>query len=986
MKYIQLNTITSYSFSKSLIKPDTYCLKGKELGYSALGFADDNVYAYPSFATECIKNNLAPIFGYRIKISSSQTHPLNAVIYILNEEGYLNLLKLLQNKKEIYGLDDFKNCHHGLVIVFETEGGDYFEPLFQNLVSPLILKYKKIFEDNLYLGITLNNSEDKENVKEIYSFASTTSTKTIAFPRVCYLKKSDAYSLSLYKAGYEKQVLNNDVEKDGPNFLLSTKNLSSLYREEDLQNAEDLLNNITFDFFKKRGELIHFDNDSAILKEKSFDGLKKILNVDKLDDVYESRLNYELDVISKMNFSSYFLLVSDYINYAKNSNIKVGPSRGSAGGSLVAYALKITELNPIKYNLSFERFLNPKRQTMPDIDIDFEDSKRQDIISYLKRRYGEDRVVEIITFSTLKPRSVLNLIGPALSFSENRLKKITNAIPAYCSTFEEALNDKYNGYRFRRILEDPYYKELVNKATSLLSLPINTSIHASGILVNNNPIYLTAPLSGGCKGSSEFEYAYMEQLGYLKVDILGLSNLSFISSIEDKIKKNNKTIPNVQDVLDDELTFKALNDLDVAYIFQLESKGMQETISEIKPSTFSDIASLIALYRPGPKDYIHLFAQRKHQKVEIEYQVDSLKPVLNETYGIMIYQEEVMEALKVVANFSASDADLFRRAISKKKKSVMDSYKEKFIQGCKDNNIPTEKAESIYSDIEKFSDYGFNKSHAYSYALIVYQLLFYKAHYPVEFYQTCLANTSLSSDKFISIGQELKKRNYKIEQCSINNSLLEEANFIDNSVYLSFSEVSSINRSLIQKVIEERNRNGKYISFYDFLKRNIDSISKNDIKGLNSMIEAGVFDELYIGRNALKENLSTYISFLKNGFDENSIPSLEIKDEDLGERLNQEKDALGIILSTRLSNIIYKQGFKTLIVCDTSNLEVNNTIKATSENKVYTIKVTGGEKYQKNEFILLKAEFNSKFETVLPIQIKNLNKRKVLDYVKNLHR
>ncbi len=984
MKYTQLNTITCYSFSKSIIKPETFCSKAKELGYSSLGIADDNIYCYPSFAKECAKNDLKPVFGYRIKISSPQTHPLDAVLYIKNEEGYLNLLKIIKNKKNTYGLDDFINNHHGLILIFETENSDYCEKLFQDLISPLILKYKKLFEDDLYLGITLNTLKDQQEVDNIYKFADTTYTKTIAFPSVKYLKKNDAYSLYLYSKSFAKEVVEEEIT-EGPNFLLSTVSLTKIYRQNDLLEAEKLVENIKFDFFKKRGQLIHFENDDDILKEKAFDGLKRKLNVAVIDENYTSRLNYELKVISDMKFSSYFLLVSDYINYAKNNDIKVGPGRGSAGGSLVAYSLNITELDPIRYKLSFERFLNPKRQTMPDIDIDFEDTKRSEIIQYLKKRYGENRVVDIITFSTLKPRSVLNFVGPALSFNQNRLKKLTSSISPTSSTFAEALNDKFYGYRFKKLLEDSYYKDLVAKATPLISLPINTSIHASGIIVNNDPIYLTSPLSEGEKGTTSFEYPYMEEMGYLKVDILGLSNLSFIRMIENEIKKNNKTIPNIQDVLDDEKTFKVLNDLDVTYIFQLESKGMKDTIKTIKPTTFSDIASLIALYRPGPKDYIYLFAERKQDPSKIEYIVDSLKPVLEETYGIMIYQEEVMETLKVVASFSSSDADLFRRAISKKKKDVMLTYKDKFIQGCKNNGIDMQKAETIYSDIEKFSSYGFNKSHAYSYALIVYQLLYYKANYSQEFYKACLKETSLSDEKFISLGTELKKRNYTIKSCNINHSLYDESVFEKDSIYLAFSHISSLNPKFIENIIKERDKNGIYKSFYDFIKRNIKSISNGDKKSINSMIEAGVFDSLYIGRESLKTNLEMYISFIQNGFDEDSIPPFNLDDEDLGERLNQEKYSLGIILSTRLSNIYAKPGYKTLIISDDSGIELNHTIIASSENKEYKINITKNDSYQKNDFILVKADFTKK-GFINPLDIINIKKRKVKENVKNLHR
>ena len=985
MKFIQLNTLTEYSFSKSIIQPESYAKKAKELGYSAIGFADSNIYSFASFAKATIKEGLIPIFGYRLSLSSPESHPLDAVVYVLNEEGYLNLCKILQNRKDLYGLDDFKDTHRGLSLVIDTGNQDYFEPLFQSLVSPLLLKYRKLFDKDFYFGVTITSQEDQEGVKSLYSFATNFESKTIAFPKVCYLRKQDAYSLSLYQAGYEKVLLPLDTRNEGPDFLLSPKALQAIYREEDLNNLESFLDSVHFEFFKKRGQLIHFDQDDEVLREQAILGLKAKLGCETLPEEYSKRLDYELSVISDMHFSSYFLLVSDYSNYAKTHDIKVGPGRGSAGGSLVSFALSITEIDPIRYRLSFERFLNPKRQTMPDIDIDFEDTKRGEVIDYLKRKYGEGRVAEIVTFSTLKPRSVLNLIGPALSFNPTRLKKLTSSIPNNCSTFEEALNDRFYGYRFKKLLEDPYYLDLVKKAAPLLSLTVNTSIHASGILVNQDPIYKTSPLSDGMKGASSFEYPFMEEMGYLKVDILGLSNLTFIRSIEERIQKDGKEIPPIQSVLDDEKTFKILNHLDVAYIFQLEGQGMKDTISLVKPSTFSDIASLIALYRPGPKEYIPLFAKRKHQNVPIEYPVPSLKPILDETYGIMVYQEEVMETLKTVASFSASDADLFRRAISKKKKDVMQSYKEKFVLGCRNNGIDETKAEEIYSDIEKFSSYGFNKSHAYSYALIVYQLLYYKANFALEFYQAALKITSLNSEKFLLLGKELKGRGKTIRSVSINHSLLEDARFLETEVFLPLEDINNVKADQIRPLSEERERNGEYVSFYDFLKRNIETVSKLDSKILASMIEAGAFDELFMGREALKENLKNLIAFIQNGFDESSIPELTIGSEDLGERLNLEKYSLGIILSVRLNQLFYQEGYKTLIIKDDSSYSVNHTLICSSESRDYILQVDDGKTYSKNEFVLVKADFSRKGR-ILPTKLSNLGKRKVSDYVKNLHR
>ncbi|MFA6829195.1 MAG: DNA polymerase III subunit alpha [Bacilli bacterium] len=971
MKYYQLNTNTSYDFSKSTILPDEYCSRAKELGYEGVGFADPLLYSFPSFYSACLKHSLTPIGGLRIVLASSDTHPINAVLYILNEKGYLNLCSLFSKSKSEYGIDDLKAIHEGLALVIETDS-DFFDSLFQKLISPLLTHYRKIFEESFYLGISIYDDKDRENISSLYDFADKLQYQILVFPKVKYLRKTDAYKTTLLSKAYNKEKA-FDIANEGPNFLLSPKALDQIYREKDLQSTSDFVNQIHFNFFTKRGKLISFDNDKEVLFDKTHTGLKERMGED-IPSCYQERLKYELEVIDKMNFNSYFLLVSDYVSFAKSVKIKVGPGRGSAGGSLVSFSLGITDLDPLKYHLSFERFLNPKRQTMPDIDIDFEDDRRNEVVAYLKKKYSPEHVSEIVTFQTLKPKSVLNLIAPALGFNELRLKKLTSSISGKADDFRQALLDPFFGPRFRKLIEDPYYHEIVEKAKGLIGLPINNSIHAAGVIISEDPIFKCCPVSNQTVGTVGYEYPYMEKLGYLKCDILGLSNLAFISSIENRIRQSGKKLENPADHLDDTKTFKILNSLSLSFIFQLESRGMKETVKTIEPTTFSDIASIIALYRPGPMAYIKTFSDRKHHLIKTTYATELLHPILEETYGIMVYQEEVMEALKAVAGFSSSDADLFRRAISKKNKDIMSEYKKQFLIGAGEKGIDNETAENIYKDIEKFSDYGFNKSHAYCYAMIVFTLLYYKANYPQEFYDVALNFTSLNNDKFVDIGVELKNLGYTIMAPDINISQAENLVFANGKAFLPLNCITSLDKKAINELISNRN-SMPYTSFYNFISRNLTSIDPKNTKTITAMIECGVFDSLSKGRKALKDNLSTYLGFAKMGFEESTLLPLDLNDEDLGERLNYEKASLGIILSTRMSKIEFKPGYKTLIVSDESSYDMNQTIKAVSENQEYVIQLDPKEKPEKNSFILVKAEFRKKGRTY-PIDVILLGKRK----------
>ena len=950
MKYFSLNCNTVYEFASSSIMPKEYALRAKELGYSGIGFADSNIYSFPTFATEAIKNDLLPIFGLRINLLSKNNEIVSAVIYILNESGYLNVCKLLALKERTYDLKQLEKCSGGLALVIDTDGYQFLDKDYIESVKKTFKEWKRIFND-FFLGISIYSKEDEEKVNYLRKTAEENDIKLIAFPKIEYLTKNDAYRRNILN----KMILKSntqEIEKTGPLFLLSPKVLEKLYTEIELKNIEELVNKINFEFFTKRGNLIHFDNEDEKLKDIVYKGLKE--KIGEITPVYENRIHYELDVIKKMNFSSYFLIVSDYINFAINNNIKFGP-RGSAGGSLVAYSLNITRLDPIKYGLSFERFLNYKRKNMPDIDVDFEVARREEVVNYLKRTYPINHVCNIITFTTLGPRGAIDKICPIIGVPAAQIRNLKQCVSKRANNFEEALEDDFFGNRLKELLKDDYYKNIIDLLSTFIGIPINKGFHNAGVILSDNDITLTCPLNDGI---SSFEYEYMERLGYLKVDILHLDNLDFIKEIERRIVAKYNKLPDVINDLNNKEVYKNIRELNLSLIFQLESYGMKKAISEIKPDAFKDLAALIALYRPGPKDYISLYAKRKNENLNIKYPSEKVKDILDETYGIMIYQEQVMEIAKAIASFSLDDADLLRRAISKKKD--MEIYHDKFISGALDNKISKETAEAIFSDIEKFAGFGFNKSHAYNYALMSYTLMYYKTFYPEEFYLAAIEKTGLNSTTFPSIGNELYKLGYFFVNPDINNSQLDEFKIIDKKIYVPLSGVNQSDNKLNKAILEEREK-GKFIDIYDFVKRCNSFLDKISYKSITSLIDAGCFDSIFFGREELKKNFLDYVGFANIGYSKDEILIPDSFDEDYGSRLYLEKQAIGLILSTRLKNVVSKDNYKTFLVTDTSRKEFYNQVSITLESKEFTLRLNNKENVEKGDFILIpKSNISSK--------------------------
>lgn len=961
MNAIQLCTLTCYERGVSTITIDNYVKRAKSLNYTHLGVSDSTFRAFPEFTDACKKYDIKPIYGLKIKLLTNirinenikdDFRCVEAYLYIKNENGYRNLCLLQSLDKKTYSIDDIKKYKDGLILVLSTDNSDFFENDFysrDNLAST-IKNCREVFKDDFYFGITISENKSDEEKNVLYSYLETSGINAIAFPKVNYLYKSDAKYLQILQYGIEGKEIQERIES-GPNFLIAPNLLSKIYREKDLNNLSEMVNKIDFNFYENRGSLIKIEDDKDILRMYSYTGLKEKLK-SEVSGVYKERLDYELDMIDKLNFSSYFLLVKDYVDFAKRNDIKVGPGRGSAAGSLVTYSLDITLLDPIKYNLSFERFLNPKRKTMPDIDIDFDDKKRDQIISYLQSKYGRKKVVRMITYQRLRPKSALKIVAIAEGVSDSRIKKLTSCFYTDPDDFTSIYNDK-NNIRLQEMLKDPYYRDLCNKAEHLLTIPLNTSFHAPGVIINSDDVYLSVPLSEGKEGIAQYEYPYLEKMGYLKMDILSLSNLSFVDKIEKRIKQKHH-LENLIDNLNDEQTYKTLNNLSLALIFQLNtSYGMRDAIKKVKPTTFKDLAALLALYRPGPKDYIDQFARRKNGVEKIVYKDKRLEPILKETYGIFLYQEQIMQAVCSLANFKADDADLFRRAISKKKIEEMEKYKDRFILGCKDNQIDDKVALSIFDDIEKFASYGFNKSHGYSYAYISYQLLYYKTHYREEFYKQAFNDCKFNTADGQSLLKELQSLNYSIKNPDINISDICDIKFADNNIYLPLLSASPCDIDLIEKIVKEREK-GSFKSIYSFCLRVQQFINKQNRNTLTSLMDCGGFDSLCSNREQLGKNMDQYLDFASMEFSEDQIPKMENTKKSFTLLCIKEKLSLGFINTYKLYDTNFE---KELIVTDTSQQLMEQIITAENSTSVYKIKLKGNIKFEKYDLIRVKAVF-----------------------------
>ncbi|MFA5421241.1 MAG: DNA polymerase III subunit alpha [Bacilli bacterium] len=906
MGFIPLHVYTGYSFLQSGITVDNYLKALKKRGYQGSGISDfETVSGVPEFLKALKKSKLAAIPGLDVLVDENLL-----TFYATNEVGYRNLLKLLYLKRtENLSIDHLSKFKEGLAVVLAI-GHSRLHQLFEtepDRIPHYLLPISNLGQ-HFFLGIEFSRENDEPFVAFMRDFAKSHGYQTLAFPFVKYIEKKDALVLEIAKAIREESQL--DIkELEGAEYLLSSDEIARFFTKGEIDATAALVALNTFQFETKRGQLLRFQNSQnmssdAYLKEKALSGLtKRIANP---TDEYLKQLNYELDTIAKMGYSDYFLIVADYVAFAHEAGISVGPGRGSAPGSLVSYALEIVASDPIKHQLMFERFLNPERQSMPDIDIDFSDIRRSEVIDYLRSKYGKDKVANIMTIQTIGAKQALRDIGRVYNIETREIDLISKLIIDTNSSLRE--NYRQNPAFKKLIDSDKYYLNIVSLASLIEGLPRQSGLHAAGIILNDSPLEEVLPVSIDFNGDYivEYEMNYLEEQGFLKMDILGLRNLSIVDDCLSLIEQNRGLTLNYQEIPpDDKKAIRLIKEGRTMGLFQLESAGMKKAISALIPETFEDIVALLALFRPGPMDNIPSYARRKQKKEAIVYPSKALEGILSSTYGIIVYQEQITQIVRKMANFTYGQADVFRRAISKKDSVQLSSLATNFVASSVKNGYRQEEAKSVFDLIYKFADYGFNRSHSLCYAILACQMAYLKTYYAPEFYAAILGSSSGNNDtKFNETLNEVRKMGIAILNPDLNRS---GQTFLvkDGALLFPLSAVRGLLSALVDAIINERLNNGPYKDFFDFVARLVNcKINQSQIAKL---VDAGAFDNFGISRASLRASINTALRYgsmiyAKDGQMSINLPagfetSYQKAFDDPLENLDREYEVLGLMIS-----------------------------------------------------------------------------------------
>ena len=936
---INLYLQTEYSLLSSLIRLDNLPSILKELDYDCCCICDDEMYGVFKFYNICVKNNIKPIIGLKVTFNYENISS-SLLLYAMNNDGYGNLLKICSMKslnKQTFSLNDLVGLTYGVLCVipsFENEVIKYYVNGSLLKAQSIINDYKKLFND-LYLGIDLQSRESYSYINEFIDFSKNNNLKCVALNKTAYYQDSD---VDAYKILRSISLNTKNYELKEQEYKMSF--LSSLEMELLFNNHKDLLNNtleiknkcnVTIEQEGYKFPTFDIENSKQYLEDLCKFGLNKRLNQKKNNkeiynvNEYKQRLFYELDIINKMGFTDYFLIVFDYVRYAKINDICVGPGRGSAGGSLVSYCLGITEIDPIKYNLLFERFLNPERISMPDIDVDFPDDRRDEVIKYIGKRFGIDRVAHINTFGTLKPRLAIRDVARVMNFNELKLKEVLKSIPQVSSDGLQSIINN-SSYIQRLIESDDEISKLFEYALKIEDLPRNCSTHAAGIIMADKSLNNYTALQSGINGlnQTEFEASDLEKIGLVKMDVLGIRNLSIIKNVINDVKQKYNIDIKINNIpFDDPKVFNLLKKGDTLGIFQLESDGVRKLLIDLKCSSLNDIVNATSLYRPGPMDMIPEFVKRKFgEKYELIH--PDLKDILDETYGIIVFQEQIMLIARKFAGYSLGQADILRRAISKKNQDLIKSEREKFITCSVKNGYPQDKAVEIYDYIEKFANYGFNKSHGVAYAMIAYQMAYLKTYFYKSFMCALMTNNIGGINSTIKYVMECKKNKIDVFVPNINISGRSYV-YDEKGLYYPLLGINNLGDVVVNEILNER-KNGLFESYDDFVGRTSKIINK---KQFINLVNSGALDCFNHSRKSmvmmydLVLQKMNYIKTLGSSIIETNFSDDEYTFEEIS---FNEKEALGFNL--KYSHFSKYQSLKLKYNCnDLSNYSLNNLNK-----------------------------------------------------------
>ncbi|MDA9615559.1 DNA polymerase III subunit alpha [Candidatus Pelagibacter sp.] len=1018
---------TQYSICEGAIKIENLKDFCKENKLVSVGICDtENLCGALEFSENISKVGTQPIIGTQINFKYEDTTGLLPLI-ALNENGYKKIIELssksyLENdvlskphldiKELLDNISDvilLSGTNHGLFgKLFEKGRFDEIQKIYKDLL--------KNFKDNFYLEIQRHGDQneisfEKFNLEQSFKLK----IPIIASNEVYYLTKDMHEAHDALTCIGEKTYLNdkNRIKYSDQHYFKPSEEMCALFSDlpEALENNFNLPFRCSFrpQFSKPVLPNISTEKDGSadeILKKESLNGLKeKFLKVFKIDEknlindekflFYKDRLDHELRIIIEMKYPSYFLIVSDYIKWAKKNDIPVGPGRGSGAGSLVAWCLSITDVDPIKFNLIFERFLNPDRISMPDFDIDFCEEKRDLVFEYLTTKY-KDSVAHIITFGKLKARMVIRDVGRVLGLPYGFVDSISKMIPFDPSRPQSLIECINSEPRLQKLVnEDPRVKKLTDLSLKLEGLNRNVATHAAGVVIADRKLTEIVPLYKDASAdlllpSTQFDMYSAENAGLIKFDFLGLKTLTVINRTQKLIKKKNKDF-NIEDInFEDQKVFELLSSGNTVGLFQVESAGMREALMQMKPNHIEDIIALVALYRPGPMSNIPVYNDCKHGRQTPDYLHPLLEDILKPTYGVIIYQEQVMQIAQKLSGFTAGEADILRRAMGKKKRAELEKQKQGFIAGALKNGISKDVAASIFLKIEPFAEYGFNKSHAAAYAIISYQTAFLKTYYPKEFFAASMTMDISNQNKLSEFHEELKRININVVRPDINKCYAD-FKFDEENFYYALGGIKSVGFDAISNVVKERLTNGEFKSINDFLNRvNPKDINKLQLEGL---VKAGAFDNIEKNRQALFNSIPNFILKTKNihenkaanqidlfGADEEQDNEIILNMEDwkFEDRLSREFDAVGFFISDHPLNQ-FKEIFDDYKIVDYIMFNSDDNIKdaniAATLLKISERKTAKGNSYGVIKF----TDLTSVFELFIFSDILELNREILIE-------
>lgn len=956
--FVHLHLHTQYSLLDGAIRLKDLFKSAKEQGLSAIAMTDHgNMFGAIDFYTQAIQNGIKPILGSEIYFTPGsrfdrrppkntrtlasqdeiegkhQIHHL--VLLCKNQTGYRNLCKMLSKAylegfyyKPRVDIDVLREYSEGLIATTACLKGEVAYNFFSgqdDKAGQAILKLQEVFGDDFYLEIQRHGLEEEKVYDKIIDFAKSNNIKLVATNDCHYMTKEDAAAQEVLLC-----IQTGKTFLDEKRMKLTTNEFYFKTPEEmreifsDLPEACDATLeiadkcNLEITWEDEKGEQIYhlpeFDRfiDSSESTEEFFrrmatEGLEERFRGPQFRDlikeenweselrpIYIERLQVEIETILKMGFPGYFLIVSDFIKWAKDNNIPVGPGRGSGAGSLVAYSLKITNINPIPYNLLFERFINLERISMPDFDVDFCQDRRQEVIEYVTKKYGEDKVGQIITFGKLQAKAVIRDVSRVFGLPYGEADALAKLIPDELGiTLEKALELEP---KLRELEEkDAKINRILNISKRLEGLLRHASIHAAGVIITNESLDNYCPLYRGREGEQvvQFDKDFSEKIGLVKFDFLGLKTLTVIQNASNFIRRDHDPSFDIEAInMSDQNVFDYISKGATTGVFQLESSGMKDLCRRLKPGTIDDITAINALYRPGPMGLgMHdEFIERKFGRKEVDYFFNDLEPVLRDTYGIIVYQEQVMNIARIIGGYSLGEADMLRRAMGKKKEEEMARHREIFLNGARERNYDLSKAETIYDLMAEFAKYGFNKSHAVAYAVIAYQTAFLKNYYPACFFAALLGTEMANTDKVTAYITDARESGIQILPPNVNESLYL-FNVIENNIRFGMGAIKNVGEGPVEEIIRERTENGPFTSFIDFCERvNMRVVNK---RVLESLIKVGAFDDFEkMNRRTLLENMEKIVTYATKKQAENAAGQVSLFD--LGEAVETTEEMLDI--------------------------------------------------------------------------------------------